>query len=86
MKNNSKSNFEAIVIGSGMTGGWAAKELCDSGVRTLLLERGRNIEHIKDYPTTNMLPWEFKNRGRISYKTRSENPIVSRCYNFNEDS
>ncbi|MFM9080077.1 MAG: hypothetical protein ACKOTE_08095, partial [Opitutaceae bacterium] len=43
--------YDAIVIGSGISGGWAAKELCDLGLRTLVLERGRNVEHLKDYPT-----------------------------------
>ena len=80
------NNFDAIVIGAGMSGGWVSKELCDGGIKTLMLERGPNIEHIKDYPTTNMMPWEFKHRGQINYKTRIENPIVSRCYNFSEDS
>ncbi|MCB0667978.1 MAG: GMC family oxidoreductase [Saprospiraceae bacterium] len=68
-----------------MTGGWAAKEFCDNGLKTLLLERGRNVQHIKDYPTTNMLPWEFKHRGRIPVEVREENPVVSRCYAFRED-
>ncbi|MFL2632279.1 MAG: GMC oxidoreductase [Candidatus Marivariicella sp.] len=86
MKENNTNHFEAIVIGAGMTGGWAAKELCDNGVDTLLIERGRNVEHIKDYPTSNMLPWEFKHRGQINQNTLKENPVVSRCYNFNEDS
>lgn len=79
------NNFDAIVIGAGMTGGWAAKEFCDNGLKTLLLERGRNVQHIKDYPTTNMLPWEFKHRGRIPVEVREENPVVSRCYAFRED-
>lgn len=82
---NDNNNFDAIVIGAGMTGGWAAKEFCDHGLKTLLLERGRNVQHIKDYPTTNMLPWEFKHRGRIPIEVREENPVVSRCYAFRED-
>lgn len=48
--------FDAIVIGSGMSGGWAAKEFADKGLKTLILERGRDVKHIKDYPTTNMYP------------------------------
>ena len=43
--------YDAIVIGSGISGGWAAKELCEKGLKTLLIERGRKVEHIKDYPT-----------------------------------
>lgn len=46
-----KNTYGAIVVGSGISGGWAAKELCGLGIKTLVLERGRNIEHIKDYPT-----------------------------------
>lgn len=53
------NTFDAIVIGSGISGGWAAKELCEKGLKTLLLERGRNVEHIKDYPTANLNPWEL---------------------------
>jgi choline dehydrogenase-like flavoprotein len=53
-------SFDAIVIGAGMSGGWAAKEFCDKGLKTLVLERGRDVKHLKDYPTTNMYPWEFK--------------------------
>ncbi len=77
--------FRAIVVGSGMSGSWVAKELCEHGLRTLVIERGRDVQHIKDYPTANMLPYEFAHRGRIVLKTQEENPIVSRCYAFRED-
>ena len=77
--------YDAIVIGSGISGGWAAKELCDKGLKTLVLERGRNVEHIKDYPTTNMMPWEFEHRGRIPEDIQKQNPVISRCYAFKED-
>ncbi|MCK0147286.1 GMC family oxidoreductase [Arenibacter sp. F26102] len=76
--------YDAIVIGSGISGGWAAKELCEKGLKTLVLERGRNVEHIKDYPTANTPSWEFPHRGNIPFKTKKENPIVSRCYAFSE--
>lgn len=79
------NSFDAIVIGSGISGGWAAKEFCEKGLKTLLLERGRDVKHLKDYPTTNMLPWEFKHRGQIPYDIANENPVVSRCYAFRED-
>ena len=82
---NDKLNFDAIVIGSGLSGGWAAKEFCEKGFKTLLLERGRDVKHIKDYPTTNMYPWEFKHGGQVPAKIQEENPIVSRCYAFRED-
>lgn len=54
-----ENTFDAIVIGSGISGGWAAKELCEKGLNTLLLERGRDVEHIRDYPTANLEPWNF---------------------------
>ncbi|RMG22317.1 MAG: GMC family oxidoreductase [Bacteroidetes bacterium] len=85
MSDQTAHHFDAIVIGAGMTGGWAAKELCEQGVKTLLLERGRNVEHIKDYPTTNMRPWEFPHRGQIPQEVREAHPVVSRCYAFRED-
>ncbi len=80
-----ESNYDAIIIGAGMSGGWVAKELCEQGLKTLLLERGPNVRHIQDYPTTNMNPWEFKHRGDMPYDVKKENPIVSRCYAFRED-
>ena len=80
-----ENKFDAIVIGAGMTGGWAAKEFTEQGLNTLLLERGPNIEHIKDYPTTNLQPWELKHRGRLTSKDLKENPIASRCYAYRED-
>lgn len=76
--------FDAIVVGSGMTGGWAAKEFTEKGLKTLVLERGRQVEHIKDYPTTNMAPWEFKFRKQLSKETREEFPIQKDNYAFNE--
>jgi len=77
--------FEAIVVGSGMTGGWIAKELTDHGIKTLMLERGREVKHIKDYPTANLKPYELKHRNRISDEMRQANPIVSTCHAFTED-
>ncbi|HEX6849742.1 MAG TPA: GMC family oxidoreductase [Chitinophagaceae bacterium] len=65
-----KRTYDAIVIGSGASGGWAAKELCDKGLRTLILERGRNVEHVKDYPTASKAPWEFDHRGTVSIEQR----------------
>ena len=83
--NNENRQFDAIVIGSGMSGGWAAKEFCEKGLKTLVLERGRDVKHLKDYPTTNMNPWEFKHRGRIPYEIEKDNPVISKCYAFKED-
>jgi choline dehydrogenase-like flavoprotein len=77
--------YDAIVIGSGISGGWAAKELTERGLKTLMLERGKEVKHNVDYPTTNMMPWEFKHRNEIPLKIKEENPVVSRCYAFRED-
>src|ERR671926_397104 len=76
--------FDAIVIGSGISGGWAAKELCEKGLKTLVLERGREVKHIKDYPTATKNVWEFPHRGRVPYTEEKENPIAGRCYAFSE--
>ncbi len=83
-KGTAANTFEAIVIGSGISGGWAAKELCEHGIKTLLLERGRNVVHKKDYPTALKSPWEFAHRGRLPLAIEKENPVVSKCYAFDE--
>ncbi|HTI07088.1 MAG TPA: GMC family oxidoreductase [Puia sp.] len=80
-----QNHFDAIVIGSGMSGGWAAKEFTTKGLTTLVLERGREVRHLKDYPTTNKMPWEFGHRGEIPLDIQKDNPSVSRCYAFRED-
>jgi choline dehydrogenase-like flavoprotein len=64
--------FDAIVIGSGASGGWVAKELCDRGLKTLILERGRDVKHIKDYPTASKGPWDFEHRGTVSIADRKD--------------
>jgi choline dehydrogenase-like flavoprotein len=64
-KPNTSDLYDAIVVGSGISGGWAAKELCENGMKTLVLERGRMIEHIKDYHTMNMDPWDFEFKGEL---------------------
>lgn len=79
-----KNTFDAIVIGSGISGGWAAKELCEKGLRTLVLERGRDVVHLKDYPTATKAPWDFPHRGREKLSVLDENPIVKKCYAFSE--
>lgn len=80
-----EATFDAIVIGSGISGGWAAKELCDQGLRTLVLERGRSVEHLKDYPTAHMHPWQIPNRGRMSKAFLAENPLTSKAAGFGSD-
>ncbi len=77
--------FDAIVVGSGISGGWAAKELTGKGLRTLVLERGRDVKHITDYPTTLMQPWEFAHLGQLSKEYIEANPVASRCYANRED-
>ena len=84
-KGTASVTYDAIVIGSGISGGWAAKELCEKGLKTLVLERGRNIEHIKDYPTATKAPWEFTHRQDLPLQVLKENPIISKCYAFKED-
>jgi len=81
-----KNTFDAIVIGSGISGGWAAKELCEHGLKTLVLERGKNVVHLKDYPTATKNPWDFPHRTYEPLTVTKENPIVSRCYAFSEAS
>lgn len=83
MKND--HNYDAIVIGSGISGGWAAKEFCEKGLKTLVLERGRDVKHIKDYPTAYQDPWQLGNNNQLTLKEQKENPIASKCYANKED-
>ena len=70
--------YDAIVIGSGISGGWAAKELCEKGLKTLVLERGRMVEHVKDYPTMNNDPWDLELRGALTSKEKQKHKYVVR--------
>jgi len=79
-----QNSYDAIVVGSGITGGWAAKELCEKGLKVLMLERGRNIEHIKDYTTASKAPWEFEHRLNLS-KADKENYVQVRHWSYRED-
>ena len=78
------NTYDAIVIGSGISGGWAAKELCDHGLKTIVLERGKNVVHLKDYPTATKNPWDFSHRLRMPLAVEKENPVVARCYAYSE--
>src|SRR5258708_34995090 len=78
-KGTEKNTYDAIVIGSGISGGWAAKELCEQGLKTLVLERGRDVRHIQDYPTMNMARGDFPLRGDHSLSWKEENPLLSRA-------
>src|SRR5215218_11417526 len=84
-KGAQQNNYDAIVIGSGISGGWAAKELCDHGLTTLVLERGRNVVHNKDYPTATLNPWELPHRGATPRKLIDENPLISKAAGYGED-
>ncbi len=90
MENNiyiKKTNetFDAIVVGSGITGGWAAKELCEKGLKTLMVERGRPVEHRKDYVGEGVKPWEMSNRGKVNYQlVEDQYQIQKKCYAFND--
>ena len=76
--------YDAIVVGSGISGGWAAKELTEKGLRVLLLERGRNVEHIKDYVNATKGPWEYPHRGGRTRAMEEEYPVLKRDYPLNE--
>ena len=78
------SQYDAIVVGSGISGGWAAKELTEKGLRVLLLERGRNVEHIKDYPNATKAPWEYPHRGGRTRAMEELYPVLKRDYPLNE--
>jgi choline dehydrogenase-like flavoprotein len=76
--------YDAIVVGSGISGGWAAKELTEKGLRVLLLERGPNVEHIKDYKSATLPPWEVPHRGRRTQELLGKHPTLQRDYVLNE--
>jgi choline dehydrogenase-like flavoprotein len=83
-KSKEQNSYDAIVVGSGISGGWAAKELCEKGLRTLLLERGRNVEHIKDYTDSAKNVWELTHRGAETLEDKNTNAIQSKIYAYNE--
>jgi choline dehydrogenase-like flavoprotein len=76
--------YDAIVVGSGISGGWAAKELTERGLRVLLLERGPNVEHVKDYKSATLAPWEVPHRGRRTQELLGKHPVLQRDYVLNE--
>lgn len=80
----SDQNYDAIVVGSGISGGWAAKELTEKGLKVLMLERGRNIEHIKDYVNANKEAWDYPHRGRRTQQMEKDYPVLKRDYPLNE--
>lgn len=78
------NQYDAIVVGSGISGGWAAKELAEKGLKVLLLERGRNIEHVKDYVNATKESWEFPHRGGRTQQMIKDYPVLKRDYPLNE--
>ena len=80
----SSESFDAIVVGSGISGGWAAKELTERGLRVLMLERGKNVEHRKDYRNARKAPWEYPHRGGRTREMVDTYPVLQRDYPLNE--
>ncbi len=78
------NQYDAIVIGSGISGGWAAKELTEKGLKVLMLERGRDIKHVKDYVNANKELWEFPHRGQRTQEMINDYPVLKRDYPLNE--
>lgn len=76
--NEPQDSYDAIVVGTGISGGWAAKELCEKGLKTLVLERGRMVKHIEDYETANMDPWDFPNAGEPTREDVAKQPKQNR--------
>ncbi|HEX9828400.1 MAG TPA: FAD-binding protein, partial [Flavobacteriaceae bacterium] len=65
-----EEEYDAIVVGTGISGGWAAKELCENGLKTLVLERGPMVKHVVNYPTANLDPWDLPNGGEATRETK----------------
>lgn len=79
-----ENTYDAIVIGSGIAGGWAAKELTEKGLKTIMLERGRDVKHREDYPSETKHPWEFEHRGGRTREMKMNYPVLKRDYPLNE--
>ncbi|MCC6282325.1 MAG: GMC family oxidoreductase, partial [Saprospiraceae bacterium] len=76
--------YDAIVVGSGISGGWAAKELTEKGLKVLMLERGKDIKHVTDYTSALKKTWEFPHRGRITNEMKASHPVQKRDYPYTE--
>ena len=83
-KSKKQNSYDAIIVGSGISGGWAAKELCEKGLKVLLLERGKNVEH-PNYPTATKNPWDFPCRSRLTREDKENSYVQSRHYSFRAD-
>lgn len=84
IKSKAQNTYDAIIVGSGISGGWAAKELCEKGMKVLLLERGGNVIH-PEYPTATKAPWELTHRNRLTEEDRTQRFVQSRHYSLRED-
>ena len=80
----SQNHYDAIVVGSGISGGWAAKELTEKGLKVLLLERGRPLEHIKDYTNAFKEAWDYPHRDKATEQMKQDYPVLKRDYPLNE--
>src|ERR1700689_1549202 len=78
------NTYDAIVIGSGISGGWAAKELTEKGLKVLMLERGRDIKHVKDYPNALKESWDYPHRGDRTQQMIKDYPKLKRDYPLSE--
>lgn len=76
--------YDAIVIGSGVTGGWAAKELTEKGLRVIMLEKGKQLEHVTGYENAMKDPWQMQYNGRLTVAQKESHPKLSRDYPYNE--
>lgn len=83
-KAKTQNTFDAIVIGSGISGGWAAKELTEKGLKVLMLERGRDHQHVKDYKYASKDPWEFEHHGRTTAQQKKDYPVIHRGWAASE--
>ena len=83
-RSKQQNTYDAVIVGSGISGGWAAKELCEKGLKVLLLERGRNVVH-GEYPTATKNVWDFPHRLSLTPAEREKNFVQSRHYSFRED-
>lgn len=84
LKAQQQNSYDAIVVGTGISGGWAAKELTEKGLKTLVLERGRDVQHLKDYPTMMKEPWELPNANRLSDEELKLYPVQGRTKWINQ--
>jgi choline dehydrogenase-like flavoprotein len=84
VKARQQQTYDVIVVGSGISGGWAAKELCEKGLKVLMLERGKPVEH-PNYPTSTKAPWEFPYRGKLTPEQKRIKHIQARHWSFQHD-